>query len=222
MRSNQWEIRWTDYYRKLGVNMVAEPEVVKAAYAALAKKHHPDAGGSTARMKGINEAYEVLSDPIQKAEYDAAYQHRQRSSRATRSFGQGRDFSESRNRTSSATAPSSSGYPILPWLSIEWQRVAMMASLPVALVLLFTVPSPVAVGVGAAMLLAASYACIKTRFLRGGRQAGIVTRLAGGFAIICTLCAMGIAVFTAAVLLAILVLLSLGVFKAAHRCWCAI
>ncbi|MDY6918195.1 MAG: DnaJ domain-containing protein [Chloroflexota bacterium] len=218
MPREQWEIRWKDHYRTLGVNMAAEPEVLKAAYTALARKHHPDAGGGTDRMKAINEAYEVLSDPLQKARYDVSYRRRRESSQPEPDPGQAKDFTEGRDRTSPTAPASVNGFPILPWLSLGWQRAALATSFPVALIFLFIVPSPVGVGVGAAILVAASYACIKTRFLKRGGQAGIVARLAGGFAIICTLCAMGMAAFTAAVLLVVFVVLSLGVIKAAHKC----
>jgi hypothetical protein len=39
----------------------APPEVVKAAYKALAKIHHPDARGSSERMIEINRAFEVIT-----------------------------------------------------------------------------------------------------------------------------------------------------------------
>ena len=38
----------------------APPEVVRAAYKALAMKHHPDHGGDTEAMQRLNEAYERL------------------------------------------------------------------------------------------------------------------------------------------------------------------
>ncbi len=39
----------------------APPEVVKAAYKALARVHHPDARGNSERMVAINLAYETLA-----------------------------------------------------------------------------------------------------------------------------------------------------------------
>jgi DnaJ-domain-containing protein 1 len=39
----------------------APPEVVRAAYKALAMKHHPDHGGDTEAMQKINEAYRRLA-----------------------------------------------------------------------------------------------------------------------------------------------------------------
>lgn len=39
----------------------APPEVIAAAYRALAKIHHPDVGGSEEQMKKINDAHESLT-----------------------------------------------------------------------------------------------------------------------------------------------------------------
>lgn len=50
-----------DYYKVLGVNPGAPVEVIKAAYRALMKKHHPDVGGDPQQAKKIEEAYRNLS-----------------------------------------------------------------------------------------------------------------------------------------------------------------
>jgi len=63
-----------DYYRILQVHPGAEKEVIDVAYRRLASKYHPDvsnASDSAERMKQINIAYEVLSDPVRRAAYDA-------------------------------------------------------------------------------------------------------------------------------------------------------
>ncbi|MBI4188332.1 MAG: DnaJ domain-containing protein [Chloroflexi bacterium] len=65
-----------DYYRILQVHPGAEKEVINAAYRQLASKYHPDVSrvsDAAERMKQINIAYEVLSDPAKRAEYDAAH-----------------------------------------------------------------------------------------------------------------------------------------------------
>lgn len=63
-----------DYYRVLGVPRDATPEQIKKAFRKLARQHHPDvskAPDAAARMKAVNEAYSVLSDPELRAAYDA-------------------------------------------------------------------------------------------------------------------------------------------------------
>jgi curved DNA-binding protein len=60
----------TDYYQILGVPQNAGPDEIKKAYRKLANQHHPDKGGDQAKFKDISVAYDTLSDPNKKAEYD--------------------------------------------------------------------------------------------------------------------------------------------------------
>ncbi len=61
-----------DYYQTLGVTKEAEDFVIKAAYKALMRAYHPDRNpGFEERVKLINQAYEVLSNPRSRASYDA-------------------------------------------------------------------------------------------------------------------------------------------------------
>lgn len=59
-----------DYYEILGVKKDATADEIKKAFRRLARKHHPDTGGSEERFKEINEAYEVLSDAEKRKQYD--------------------------------------------------------------------------------------------------------------------------------------------------------
>ncbi|EDX53753.1 molecular chaperone DnaJ [Ureaplasma urealyticum] len=61
-----------DYYEVLGVSKSASSEEIKTAFRKLAKEHHPDRNKSAddTVFKEINEAYEVLSDPKKRAQYD--------------------------------------------------------------------------------------------------------------------------------------------------------
>jgi len=65
--------KFKDYYYILQVDRDAEPEVISFAYKALAKKNHPDVGGTAEKMKLINEAYDILKDTDIKVEYDKIY-----------------------------------------------------------------------------------------------------------------------------------------------------
>lgn len=62
-----------DYYKILGVSKTATEGEIKRAYRKLAHECHPDKNqdhADGARFKEINEAYQVLSDPQKKAQYD--------------------------------------------------------------------------------------------------------------------------------------------------------
>jgi len=62
-----------DYYEVLGLPKTANETDIKKAYRTLAKKFHPDVNkdpGAEDKFKEVNEAYEVLSDPQKKANYD--------------------------------------------------------------------------------------------------------------------------------------------------------
>lgn len=59
-----------DYYTTLGVGKNANPDEIKKAYRKMAAQHHPDKGGDTAKFQEIQKAYETLSDPQKKQQYD--------------------------------------------------------------------------------------------------------------------------------------------------------
>ena len=63
-----------DYYKALGVDKKASAAEIKKAYRKLARRYHPDQNqgdkGAEARFKEISQAYDVLSDPEKRKQYD--------------------------------------------------------------------------------------------------------------------------------------------------------
>lgn len=63
-----------DYYEILGIPSNADEKQIKAAYRKLAFQYHPDRNkgdsDSANKMKAINEAYAVLSNPSKRKDYD--------------------------------------------------------------------------------------------------------------------------------------------------------
>ncbi len=68
-----------DYYEVLQVSQNADAETVERVYRLLAKRYHPDntSSGDEGRFREVHDAYEILSDPRQRAEYDVQYDRHQ-------------------------------------------------------------------------------------------------------------------------------------------------
>jgi curved DNA-binding protein CbpA len=68
-----------NYYRVLGIDSAADGVTIKVAFRRLALRHHPDrarTGRAARRFPEIREAYDVLSDPDRRREYDRIYRAR--------------------------------------------------------------------------------------------------------------------------------------------------
>ena len=67
-----------DFYKVLGVERIAAPRQIKEAYRGLAFEYHPDRNkgdfSAVEKMKELNEAYAVLSDPEKRKRYDSLTQ----------------------------------------------------------------------------------------------------------------------------------------------------
>lgn len=66
-------MEFKDYYKTLDVSRNASAEEIKKAFRRLARKYHPDVSkiaDAEQKMKEVNEAYTVLSDPEKRAAYD--------------------------------------------------------------------------------------------------------------------------------------------------------
>jgi len=62
----------SDYYFELSIPFNADLEAIRKAYRQKAFAAHPDHGGSHEAMLRINEAYEILSNPVSRLHYDEA------------------------------------------------------------------------------------------------------------------------------------------------------
>jgi DnaJ-class molecular chaperone len=144
-----------DYYETLGIPHKSEPREVKRAYRSLARELHPDLPGNkddedvAERFKLVREAYEVLSDPVRKKEYDiwgrdpfgasdlpwAETEHARYSSREktgddielTTETGEGLDgiFADLFEKTEASSPPPTPGKES-PWKPAEMEKMARL------------------------------------------------------------------------------------------------
>ncbi len=97
-----------DYYNTLGVQRNASEEEIKKAFRKLAHEHHPDKKtGNEEKFKEINEAYQILSDPKKRSNYDNfGFGYSDGGAQSGYDFGQGGNFwdffGDSQGRTGGA------------------------------------------------------------------------------------------------------------------------
>jgi curved DNA-binding protein CbpA len=67
-----------DYYERLQISANAEPDTIHRVYRLLAPRFHPDnrETGDDTRFREITEAYQVLSDPEKRAQYDVLHEQK--------------------------------------------------------------------------------------------------------------------------------------------------
>ncbi|MCB1057261.1 MAG: PQQ-binding-like beta-propeller repeat protein [Acidimicrobiales bacterium] len=59
-----------NHYERLGVDADASPDAIRKAYRVRAKDAHPDAGGDPDTFRALRQAFDVLSNPLTRKEYD--------------------------------------------------------------------------------------------------------------------------------------------------------
>ena len=109
-----------DPYGLLGVSRGASEEDVRKAYRRLAREYHPDANPgdikSEERFKEIQQAYEILSNPNKRREYD---ERSRPSSRKRRPGSSSKATRGSRKTTTSASGSRDGGREINWQLKVE-------------------------------------------------------------------------------------------------------
>ena len=72
---------FVDYYELLRVSPGAEVESIQRVHRALAARYHPDntETGDLERFLRVNEAYQILSDPVKRRDFDQQYENRKES-----------------------------------------------------------------------------------------------------------------------------------------------
>jgi len=77
-----------DYYAILEVSSSATTSEIKKSYRRLARLHHPDLNQDAldTHIKRLNEAYEVLRDPLKRTAYDEQREQEQRRTTAQAAY----------------------------------------------------------------------------------------------------------------------------------------
>jgi DnaJ-class molecular chaperone len=85
-----------DYYKTLNISRNSSKKDIKSAFYKLSKVYHPDLNetGDSKKFLEITEAYNILSNDLQRREYDASVNHK---SRPTEMFHNSRSYRENLN-----------------------------------------------------------------------------------------------------------------------------
>lgn len=116
-----------DYYATLNVSPQATYAEIKQAYRILVKQYHPDSNSSTGdhdAIVRINAAYEVLSDPQKRKQYDAKRQARRKATASQqRARQQNRRQRTSASQHTQATAGQDIDMQLHQWLQQVYKPV---------------------------------------------------------------------------------------------------
>lgn len=63
------DLEGADPWTLLGVRRDADADEIRRSYRRLSRSHHTDVGGDATQQARLNRAYEVLSDPVRRADY---------------------------------------------------------------------------------------------------------------------------------------------------------
>jgi hypothetical protein len=132
-----------DYYALLRVSPDAEAAVIRAAYRALMRRHHPDVNAShdaAAQAKAINEAYACLRDADKRAAYD--WQRTRLPSHAEPGFATSRPARPLRPRPV-WNGPTPRPDPPPPWYKPSWGKAVCVGIAAVITGITFTITSAV-------------------------------------------------------------------------------
>src|SRR5437016_11821981 len=64
------ERRRMDLYRILGIAPLSSGDAIRQRWLEVARTTHPDVGGDSVRFRQAKQAYEILRDPVRRAEYE--------------------------------------------------------------------------------------------------------------------------------------------------------
>jgi len=111
----------SNHYQVLGVSPTATTSDIRTAYRALARTLHPDTAtgtaASTTTISQVNQAWNVLSDPVRRYEYD-------------------RTLGSQAGSTSKTNAAAPIVVPIIPRAQFPWRFVAVLATIAIAFVII--------------------------------------------------------------------------------------
>lgn len=96
-----------DYYQVLGLSHTATSGQIRSAYKRLVMQYHPDRNPGNAMaeemIRQVNEAYDVLSDPVKKSRYDSRFTPHQTQTPYTEAYW--REIRRQQHRARAAQAP---------------------------------------------------------------------------------------------------------------------